>query len=245
LFKVCIFILSFCVSLSALAAEKLRFSIFAMQPYSHFTEKSGIKGIFVDLAKRLGEEANIDLSFNLLPSKRLYKNMLNGESDCTFFLTIPALSKALRQVGGTGIMLNSSVLSKKSLPITRYEQLYGHQLGVGLGIVFGHKVDTDERIQKNASKGYDEIARMLKVGRVDAILGVQISLEYNLKQLGFDLKKLAPPLVLNSRELSLYCSPKCSLEKSPQVLKLKQALTHLRKRGELQSMFNKYFDAEK
>ncbi len=225
------------------AEEALRFSTFAMQPYSYVENKEK-KGLFVEFAKLFEEQANIPISIRLLPTKRLRKSILEGSTDCSLFIKSPAIGKDLVAVADTGIRLKSSILSTRENPVEAYEDLYNRTLGVGIGTIFGHKIDTDPKLKKANAKGYDEIARMLKVGRVDAILGVEISLKYNLRQIDYQMDKLAEPYVLHSKELWLFCSKKAAAERPETIQKLKNAIVQLRQNKRLQSRLDNFFDTK-
>ena len=80
---------------------------------------------------------------------------------------------------------------------------------------------------------------MLVKDRVDAILGIDKSLLYNLKEIGLPAHEIGPSLILQSNQLWLFCSRQAKLTEQD-IHYIRHIFDDMRDSGEIDTIMKNY-----
>jgi len=240
LFAVLVFILISAANAPAYSEPKsLHVGLLEIPPYAINRGDGTIHGLFVDIFQKFLKDNEWNITLAAYPTARLKRYMQNGSVDCTIYIRTPATEEVAEPIVYLGVDFNSAVIAKKPTQISKYEDLKKLRLGVARGTIFGHKIDTDNEINKLITRDYRQSAIMLSRNRVDAILGVDWSILYNLMQVGVSLQDLSPPFILRSSELWVFCSHLAKLTASDKNA-IRQRFENLRRSGQIDQVLSRY-----
>jgi polar amino acid transport system substrate-binding protein len=174
----------------------------------------------------------------VVPTKRLTRQMQAKITDCSLFHRTPWSETNLLPVAAIGQTLHTLIIAKKEVNISRYEDLKEIPIATLRGSHYGHRFDHDDQLEKLYTEGYLQSIRLLKAGRVGAVIGTDLSLYFVIKKVGIALNDLADPLVLTSRPIWLHCSRQ--LTDTLPIDRIRQAVVDLRERGFFQNIVDQY-----
>ena len=225
---------------SSHAQEKeLHFGALDIPPYAAQARDGALSGLFFDLMQAYAQESNQVVHMAAYPASRLARYMRRGEVDCTIYIRTSFTESIGEPVVYLGIDFKTAVMAKKVFQLSLYDDILGLRLGVARGTVFGHRIDTDERLNKTMTRDYRTAANLLKQDRVDAILGIDWTLRYNLRAVGLSAEEIGPPLVLKSSELWLFCSRQAKLKPRDKAT-LRSVFQSLQKSGKIDDIVLRY-----
>ena len=184
----------------------MAFAVIEIPPYGYRENSSGLRGIYYDILTEAIKRRDRPISLEVIPTKRLLNYMDEGRIACSIFLAVDFVKNRYEKIAPVGRDLRSIILAAKGQKLTVYDDLKGRRVAITRGIVYGHKVDDDPSIERIITKDYDQSMKMLKAGRVDAVVGTDVSLLYLLKKSKIDPAILPKPLVLNSKSIHLWCA---------------------------------------
>ena len=114
------------------------------------------------------------------------------------------------------------------------------RLAMTRGTRFSDRIDNNSRFIKVFTTNYEQSLVLLKAGRVDAVIGTSVSLDYLLKYTGEPEGGMAPPLIINSKSLALYCHK--SVLDDERLERLRTIVKRMHDSGEIRSVFNDYLE---
>ncbi|OGR13771.1 MAG: hypothetical protein A2277_06065 [Desulfobacterales bacterium RIFOXYA12_FULL_46_15] len=218
-------------------------------PYEFEEQENGvkiIKGIQVDMVKRMCELAGLQYSLKLLPFKRAYEEALSLKQDCIFnFYKNP---ERLSLFDYTDPLLNNPLVifvkkgEETKIRFTgKVEELKGFQIGVMLG--YTYSPDFDEAIKNNVIT-VDPVSshvinfQKLSHKRIDMYICEQNVGLYTAKKIGVaeQIAFLETPFKIQQGYLGIAKNnPKKAI-----IGKLNAALKQIKDSGEYSSFFDKY-----
>jgi len=219
--------------------KELHFGALDIPPYAAQARDGALSGLFFELMQAYAEESNQVVHMAAYPASRLARYMRRGEVDCTIYIRTSFTESIGEPVVYLGIDFKTAVMAKKVFQLSLYDDILGLRLGVARGTIFGHKIDTDERLNKTLTRDYRTAANLLKQDRVDAILGIDWTLRFNLRAVGLSAEEIGPPLVLKSSELWLFCSRQAKLRPQDKAT-LRSVFQSLRKSGKIDDIVLRY-----
>ena len=236
-FLFCIFLFS---DISQAQDQKRQFHFGALELPPYVIYSGGdIQGMFMDIFHAFANQSDRVESIVPYPTGRLMKFLKQGKVDCTIFIRTPFTENLANPIVYLGVDFNTSVIAKKNTLLSQYDDLKHLRLGVSRGTNFGHKIDTDSTIQKTVTQDYRKLAEMLVKDRVDAILGIDKSLLYNLKEIGLPAHEIGPSLILQSNELWLFCSRQVKLTEQD-IHYIRHIFDDMRDSGEIDTIMKNY-----
>jgi polar amino acid transport system substrate-binding protein len=229
--------------------DVVRFVTVEFAPYEFEEQENDvkiIKGIQVDMVKRMCELAGIRYSIELLPFKRAYKEVLNLEKDCIFnFYKNP---ERLTLFDYTDPLLNNPLVifvkkgEETKIRFTgKVEELKGYQIGVMLGYTYSPEFDEaikNNTITVNPVPSHDINFQKLSHKRIDMYICEQNVGLYTAKKIGVAEKIafLETPFKIQQGYLGIAKNnPKKFI-----IEKLNAALKQIKDSGEYSSFFDKY-----
>ena len=188
------------------AAAPVRIAAFDFAPYVLPEPQEGRAGLFVDFGEEIGRRAGVDVVQEIVPISRVMKNLIHGLSDCAIFLLSPWSEERFVPVGPVLDRFESVIVSRKGLRLRRVEDLHGSLLAQPRGSYQGFPISEDPGIRRHLTNGYEQSARLLEAGRVDAIVGTALSIFHYLSDLGMDREDIGDILVFDSKPVWLQCA---------------------------------------
>ncbi len=231
----CPFLLA--MNFAAGAAAEIRFGTFDLPPYALIGDPDGRKGMLRDINSAVVHRAGLTHRDQVMPLKRIHKEMEKGSISCATFLPLAWDKLGLIQVAEILANVNSIVVPKTGLEINVFEDLYGLKLAIPRGSYSGVPIMTDPRIERLLTNGYIQSAAVLKAGRVDAIAGSDIAIYHSLGLNGVRTSEIGRPFVFLKSPLWLQCRPDVD---PANIAKLRTAARQLRSEGVFERIRAKY-----
>jgi polar amino acid transport system substrate-binding protein len=228
--------ISLAMSLSnpASPAEPLSFGILSAPPYGIERADKTVSGSNHDIAELIAAKAGLTFSYRLEPLARLISDLKAGKLD--LMIMIPAgemMPFAVAEIMPTSTV----VLPKPGSSLTQYDDLKGKTLATLRGGNYDPRLTGNEDVKRYEVDSYALGLRMAKAGRVDGMIGPDFGLYYQVKVEGMQRDDFAPPLILNTRTLTLLGSKSITPELAAT---LKEAVEELRRSGEANAAADKY-----
>ena len=239
--RVALFLVVVCTiffSASLTQARPLNFAVMDLAPYGYITTEGRHAGLFSVMNEAILKEGGFNGESRVVPTKRLTRQMEAKITDCALFHRTPWSETHLLPVATIGQTLHTLIIAKKEVNISRYDDLKLIPIATLRGSHYGHRFDHDNQLEKLYTEDYLQSVRLLKVGRVGAVIGTDLSLYFVIKKVGIPLKDLADPLVLTSRPIWLHCSRQ--LSDTLPIDRIRKAVVDLRERGFFQNIIDQY-----
>jgi len=207
-------------------------------PYALAEDDGGRRGLFVDINAAIAARAGIDIVDSVVPIARVMKNLQRGVSDCAVFLLSPWSEENFLAVAEVVDRFDSVIVTRKDLSIARVEDLHGQLLALPRGSYKEFPIATDPNIRRYPTNGYEQSAKFLKAGRVDAIAGTALSIYHNLSILSMSRKDVGVILPFDSKPVWLQCAKQQLPDGT--IVRLRQATNSLRAEGVFRRMVEQY-----
>lgn len=228
----------------ALKAEQLHFVAEDLPPY-HFKDKSGqTTGVLVDIVKAVAKEANVNYSIKLYPFARAF-NLLKAQPNVLMFSLLKSPSRE-DQFTWLGKILNNRAylvtLNDTKLQLASLEQAKNFSVGTIRGYYsegYLRNAGFEEGINLSLSVKSQNLWQMLFNKRIDFVLTNTLSLNNELKKLGFKLNDIDKVLELTDFPNELHLAANLSLEPST-ANALQQALKTIKANGEYQRILTQW-----
>jgi polar amino acid transport system substrate-binding protein len=244
LFRVLIYFCSiYTLTLNAKETDS-RLAMYTMEqvPYGYIEKSGKTSGVLFEILEQIIVESGLEkksgINNKLVPTKRLVLELAGKENACSLLADDSNTRKHFDLVEPIGYEFQAGVLPRSGIILVNYESLKNKTLAVPLGIEFFEKFDTDKELLKMTPPTYLHGVRMLKAGRVDAVVGPISNLLYLAKAEGMFQLDFGPPLVFRRSHVHLACST--GLDKGIRRV-LKQAVINLKLAGSIQKTLDKYF----
>jgi polar amino acid transport system substrate-binding protein len=218
------------------AAESLSFGILSAPPYGIERADKTVSGSNHDIGELIAAKAGLTFSYRLEPLARLISDLKAGKLD--LMIMIPA--DEMKTFAVADIMPTKTViLPKPGSALAQYDDLKGKTFASLRGGNYDPRFSADQDIKKYEVDSYDLGLRMTKAGRVDGMIGPDFGLYYQAMVEGMKRDDFGPPLVLNTRTLTLLGSKSIAPELAAA---LKAAVEDLRRSGAAVAAADKYMN---
>lgn len=187
-------------------------------------------GVYADLLRAISERSQCPMTLRVVPIQRSIQDMRQEVSQVTMMLDRQDMNEAGLTLG-TVVRLPVQVWLPVGSPVRTVEDLAGRTVAVLRGPTYHEGVQTDPRIRKYPVSSPRQQLDMLRIGRVDAALGVEQNFLVAARSLDLHPDAFAPPLQLGGREVKLWLAR--SLAQAPCRQRLADALKSLRDDGSI------------
>jgi len=176
--------------------------------YADVADNSSCRGVGVKILDLITRQTGISFKMVNYPYARILKVLQSGQLDAALIFKNSMLRDDVYYVG--------PVATSQVLVVGRGEnqpQSY-HQLKALQGIAvirkaqFQTQFDQDNTLKKIYVESYQQGLKMLKIGRVEAIIGSELGLSYAMKQLNMDPHILKQAFRLGEKEWWLHLAKK-------------------------------------
>lgn len=151
-------------------------------PYIIVNEDGSAGGIDAEILQAMAGQLNLRLRFESFDWIYCLRMMEHGRADIiSAILKRPERQVYLHYIEPPYLRKSTKLFYlKKSSPhsIKQYEDLYGLRIGVLKGSAYFERFDNDASIQKTATEKTEQLLKMLKSGRLDAVIGTKVVMEH-------------------------------------------------------------------
>ena len=193
------------------AQEKLKAGLFNIVPYAYIHEGK-LTGITVDIIKNIEQESKLEIQTTLLPYKRMLNYLKSGQIDFGIFF-LSNYSESFSDKLIPLYSLDTVIVGKKGLEISSYKDMQNLELATPLGVNYNAGLSRDKQLKITYVKDYKHAILMLKRDNIDALIGPEKILNFQLKQLNMNLSDLGTPYVLTTNTAWIQFSHKSKLKR--------------------------------
>lgn len=227
--------------------NKLKFSLgsYLGEPMVFQSGNFNMAGFYIDLATRIGQEMNVDVSFVEIPRQRLYSFLRRNQ-----YTNISCFTNPLWTQIGDNLSWSRPYLASKSvfasLGSNNYSINHLQNPGMRIGVIRGYRYEgflregflAKKLIRVDAENSVESIGKLLK-GEVDALVHHDLELTYHLKKM--NLKNKVKVHQTPYKTYDIYCafSPQSFITK----VELDRALKKMTDEGFIRSRLNTYYES--
>nr|WP_284676575.1 transporter substrate-binding domain-containing protein [Vibrio sinus] len=202
-----------------------------------FQHQGRTQGTTYELINQIADRANFKYDTKLKPFARVVQELANGDADMSMLLPNSALDGQVVLVAPV-YELKSMIVSMPNEPIKELTELSGKKVGMLRNATFYRKIPNHEQLDLYEVKNYRQGIKMLKHGRINALLAIDQSFYFLLKNEGLERSEFAPPLYFDTQHMYLQVSNKLSDEST--INQLKSIVNDLKSSGEANAILKKY-----
>lgn len=205
-----------------------------------FKNKSGNStGVHLEYLAELEKLSEVCINKTLLPYPRIWHSIEIGNHDGGIIFKSDSRSKLVEYVALIR-KVKTVVIPVRGLRINNYDDLRNIIIGKTRGTHLSERFDNDKNLAVVELNDYEQAAKMLKYGRIDAIAGSALVLSYQFNKHDIiDKVDIENKLVLGEKEQWLQLSKKSiHLNK---ILSLRKTIETLQKNGTFELIMNKYY----
>lgn len=227
----------------ASSAETFKFYAMGVSP-AGFKEGKEVKGYYVDILKRVGEELGVtDPKMFLGPYPRLLKALNENNSGFVLTCLFPSdkFNEKVQQPAKVGNFA-TGVISLKGSPLT-WDTIKGKRIATvkGASKVYGgkfHNVVESNTIEFVTVTDYEQGIKMLKAHRIDGFAGSLAPLLSGTKAINLDIDE---PLVISNKVSMITVSVAPGTPNGEEtVAKIGKIINGLLASGEIQDIIESY-----
>jgi polar amino acid transport system substrate-binding protein len=157
-------------------------------PYRVVSDE-GVTGLYVDIFNEIADRIGWQVQYVEAPFRRVLLMMEEGKVD----IMLGPLKSEKREQLMTFVAPvfppepKLFFYHRDENRITDYGDLYGKKIGVLSGARYFDRFDNDENLTKEPIARYENLMRMLEMGRVDVVVAPELVGRYTVKNLGVDV----------------------------------------------------------
>ncbi len=207
-------------------SAELTASMPSFTPFSSFDENYHCEGVISKLLKMIFTQANINFKLVNYPYARILHSLNSGVLDSALIFKNTSISQKVEYIGP--VSKSKVIVLTSADVISNYTDLYKLEaIAVIRNAKFYNKFDNDEAVPKVNVDSYEQAVSMLKLNRVDAIVGSRLGIEYALRKQNMERKRLDTAFILGEKEWWIHMSKKSAFLKNRADIEL--AIKHFYK----------------
>ncbi|PKG85366.1 hypothetical protein CXF85_07195 [Colwellia sp. 75C3] len=190
--------------------DKLTASVPSFAPFYFVTDDEKCQGVAVNVLANITKKIHYPVEILPLPYARIIRSLDIGTLDLALIFKNNILADSVDYMGPVSLS-KVIVLTAIDAPIHEYSELKNlTAIAVIRNAQFEHKFDQDESLNKVSVESYSQAVKMFNRGRVDAVIGSLVGLDYELRAQNLNLKMLDSAFHLGNKEWWLHVSNKTS-----------------------------------
>lgn len=228
--------------ISGAQEEVLRFPVTNWQPFTIGT-KPPFAGIDVDIAREVAKRLNFQLDLRACPFKRCLKSAENGQLDLVSGVAFneerAQYLDYFKESSYGDVSVAFYVQLGQAAKIASYEDLRRYWVGLVRGSHYFEPFNSDTVLRKYEAPTEVALLPILAAGRVDAIIGTNPNLDYQILQAGYK-GKFEPAQYDPQQKVPIYFALS---KKSPHLKnreRIQAVLDDIRNDGTLKAIYARY-----
>lgn len=177
-----------------------------VSPYG-IIENERNDGIYYDLLNIVFENANVKFENIILPYARIKHELKTGHADVTIMFKYPELAPYVKYITPLPVLKNV-VIGRKGTSISSIDDLNGKVIAYLRGAKFSEQIDKSKGISKQFVNDFDQGIDMMRLNRVDAIIGPLSAILYSAKKMGVSKQFFGEPFTVSTKTPWLQISKK-------------------------------------
>ncbi len=223
-------------------ADTLIFSVSNVKPWGYYRNHNHPTGLLVEFGDQLQRQilknaaARLDFENHIRPYPRVISDIKTGRADFAVLFNSP---ESLNYGNSLGKIASFEILitgRKTSPPINTIDDLAGKTIGYVRGSKYGPAFDSNNKLIKVSLDSMDKGVEMLLKGRLDALICLDQTLHYSLKEKSINPSATKTLLVLGSARADLFISKRS--DKAVYQKEVSDALRQLHKKGTIKAIFD-------
>ncbi|WP_221075090.1 substrate-binding periplasmic protein [Agarivorans aestuarii] len=215
--------------------EPAKFSTSIVKPWGYQDAELAGQGLLPSFTRALANEAGVEYRNTMRPYPRVIKEIEAGSADFAVMFASPHSEKIAVDLGLVVTVKIVAVAKAGEAPIQHVSQLAGKRVGVIRGSAYGPDIDDNPLLERISFINTEQGIQMLLLGRIDAMIAVNYSINYALQELDIAPTQITSIYHLATRNIHLYWSRSSS--QIEQANRLQLALARLREDGVLDKIF--------
>jgi len=183
----------------------LDFRTIDVSPYGIRSDKQC--GVYFDLANKLIALGNIKASNVTTPYPRIIHELKTGQTDLSILFRYQELEGFVEFIAPLP-PLEIVMMGLKGTTLKSLNDLENKRLGYLRGAKLSDKIDANPNILKYDINNFDQGVNMMRLGRLDAIIGPKIALYSSGMKYNLEIKDFSTPYVISVRTPWLQLSRK-------------------------------------
>lgn len=218
------------------AQDALRVVLPDLQPLAWRGPDGTTVGLSYDLSRAIVDGAGLPATFVIEPFARTIQSVLNESADA--LITFP--NEQLRPAVAVAPVrsLNVIVLPAPGQRVTALDDLRGRSIGQLRASSNHPALERIPEIRIEQLSSYDSGFRMLQLGRLDGLIGADVTLYHALRGAGLRPQQFGPPFVVEERIGWLYL--RAGLRDTETAARLKTVVDRLRESGTFEQIAQPY-----
>ncbi|PKI13043.1 substrate-binding periplasmic protein [Colwellia sp. 12G3] len=192
------------------AKDKLTASVPSFAPFYFVTDKEKCQGVAVNVLKKISEQINYPVEVLSLPYARIIHSLDVGTLDLALIFKNNTIADSIDYIGPISLS-KVIILTALDNPIDKYSELNNLMaIAVIRNAQFELQFDQDKSLNKVSVESYSQAVKLFKLGRVDAVIGSLVGLDYELRAQNLNVKMLDAAFQLGKKQWWLHVSNKTS-----------------------------------
>ncbi|MEP1542422.1 MAG: transporter substrate-binding domain-containing protein [Marinobacter sp.] len=156
-------------------------------PYRVVTDE-GVTGLYVDIFNEIADRIDWKVHYVEAPFRRILRMMEDGDIDVMLGPLKTNEREEMMAFVAPVFPPERKLFFyyRDQHRVTEYDDLYGMKIGVLSGASYFEKFDTDDELTKEPIARYENLMRMLEMGRVDVVVAPELVGRYTVDQLGIN-----------------------------------------------------------
>ncbi|MFA9218417.1 MAG: substrate-binding periplasmic protein, partial [Sphingomonadaceae bacterium] len=179
----------------------LRLTLVNMMPWGGYDARGRAIGALIELTTQLSLQSGVPIAPMLVPYGRAPLMLRSGASDLTF-----AVDSSMDGPPPLDFLCTVDIViaGRDDFRFQRLSDLYGKVVGVLRHTAYSADLHAEPRIAKHPFDSYEQGLRMLRAGRLDAVMGVGDTIEFAIRQWPATMAGFSTRHVLTQAKVALY-----------------------------------------
>lgn len=223
--------------------ETIQFYVDDIKPWA-YSENGIRKGVLVDWAQAILEESGVDADIVFAPFPRVSMYLKSNRADVALHLYEDSLKDSV-EVIGTLTPLKTAIISRKDTEIKSFNDLSNLVVCQTRGIDYSNVLIANKTLKLDNYQvaSYEQLNKMLLLGRCDAVISVVDSFFYVARTLGYARNEFAKPFIIETQYGGLLVSKDSKHNSAKQ--RIKAAYLKLEAQGLLQLIVDKHIGSKR
>ena len=201
--------------------NKIKVSVPSFAPFNSFSGMPQCQGATVLAVQSIVSKLDVGMELDNYPYARILHSLKSAKLDIALIFKNNSIKSYIDYIGPVSFS-KIIVISQPNITINSYEDLKTvKNIAVIRNAQFDTRFDNDRSLKKINVDSYQQAISMLKHGRVDAVIGSLIGIDYALHQKSMSKTFLSNALHLGKKEWGFHLAKNSHYQKlKPQLVKV-------------------------